>query len=244
MNSGVLVAAGRGTRMGSGTDKLFVEIGSLPVLAHSWRRLESCSSLDEVVVVVRPETRASVEQLAATLGVSKPWRTVIGGPERQDSVWNGLSAVDRNCELVAIHDAARPCTPPELFDRCLEAARRVGASVAAQRAIDTIKESDGGSRIARHLDRSKLWAVQTPQCFRFEIIRRALEWVRARGLSVTDDTAACELIGQPVELIESTTPNPKVTTASDVAWVELLLNQPSEARFPGAEPSLRARSAC
>jgi 2-C-methyl-D-erythritol 4-phosphate cytidylyltransferase len=99
----------------------------------------------------------------------------------------------------------------------------MGAAVAAQRATDTIKESDGGTRIARHLDRSRLWAVQTPQCFRVEVIRRALAAVKAAGAQVTDDTAACELIGQPVELVESKLPNPKVTAPPDVPFVELLL---------------------
>ena len=107
---------------------------------------------------------------------------------------------------------------------CLDAARRTGASVAAQRAVDTIKESDGGTCIARHLDRSRLWTVQTPQCFRIEVIRRALEAVRASGGRVTDDTAACEAIGQPVELVEVALPNPKVTSPSDLPLIELLLD--------------------
>ena len=126
---------------------------------------------------------------------------------------------------VAIQDGARPCTPPEVITRCLAAARASGAAVAAHRAVDTIKESDGGTHIARHLDRARLWAVQTPQCFQVSVIRRALEAVRITGRQVTDDTAACELIGQPVELVECALPNPKVTTPADLPFVELLLRQ-------------------
>ena len=148
-----------------------------------------------------------------------------GGAERQDSVWSGLAALDPRAGVVAIQDGARPCTPPAVIARCVAAARTHGAAVAAQRAVDTIKESDGGTRIARHLDRARLWTVQTPQCFRVEVIRRALEAVRVAGRQVTDDTAACELIGQPVELVDSALPNPKVTAPSDLPFIELLLRQ-------------------
>ena len=103
------------------------------------------------------------------------------------------------------------------------AARETGAAVAAQHVTDTIKESSDGKLIERTLDRSRLWAVQTPQTFRVEVIRRALGEVRRRGLLVTDDTAACELIGQPVRLVLSTQPNPKVTRPEDLPAIEALL---------------------
>jgi 2-C-methyl-D-erythritol 4-phosphate cytidylyltransferase len=95
--------------------------------------------------------------------------------------------------------------------------------VAAQRVSDTIKQSDDGQTITRHLDRSRLWAVQTPQAFRAEVIRKALAAVREKGLLVTDDTAACELIGQPVRLVDCTMPNPKVTVPADLHYIEMLL---------------------
>jgi 2-C-methyl-D-erythritol 4-phosphate cytidylyltransferase len=148
---------------------------------------------------------------------------VAGGKERQDSVWNGLEAVASGTELVAIQDAARPCTSEELIAATVEAAREGGAAAAAQAVTDTIKESADGKLVERTLDRTRLWAVQTPQCFRVEIIRRALAEVRQRGLLVTDDTAACELIGQPVRLVVSAQPNPKVTRPEDLAYVEWLL---------------------
>jgi 2-C-methyl-D-erythritol 4-phosphate cytidylyltransferase len=95
--------------------------------------------------------------------------------------------------------------------------------VAAQRVTDTIKESDAGMLVARNVDRARLWSVQTPQTFKVDVVRRALAEVRKRGLQVTDDTAACELIGQPVKLIESSAPNPKVTVPADLEYVGLLL---------------------
>jgi 2-C-methyl-D-erythritol 4-phosphate cytidylyltransferase len=154
---------------------------------------------------------------------SKPFRLVAGGAERQDSVWNGLLHLAAGTEIVAIQDAARPCTSEALIEATIAAAREVGAAVAAQAVSDTIKQSEDGRFIARHLDRSRLWAVQTPQTFRVEVIRRALAQVRERKLLVTDDTAACELIGQAVLLVCRPEPNPKVTRPEDVAGVERLL---------------------
>lgn len=223
MTSALIVAAGRGTRMGPNVDKLFLEVGGAPVVAHTWRNFDVHPGIDELVLVVRAGMEESFRELAADQGFQRPFRLVTGGAERQDSVWNGLSALTNDTEVVAIQDGARPCTSPELIARCLDSARRTGAAVAALRATDTIKESDGGTTIARHLDRSRLWTVQTPQCFRVEVIRKALEAVRAAGRQVTDDTAACDLVGQPVELVEGLGPNPKVTTRSDLPWVELLL---------------------
>jgi 2-C-methyl-D-erythritol 4-phosphate cytidylyltransferase len=223
MTTAIIVAAGRGTRMGPDVDKLFLPVAGAPVVAHTWRRFEGSPEVDQLVLVVRAGMEGAFRELAAEHGFRKPFQLVAGGAERQDSVWNGLAALPESAELVAIQDGARPCTPLPLVARTLAAARRVGAAVAAQRATDTMKESDGGTRIQRHLDRARLWAVQTPQCFRVEVIRRALEAVRQSGRQVTDDTAACELIGQPVELVESSEPNPKVTTRGDLPWVELLL---------------------
>jgi 2-C-methyl-D-erythritol 4-phosphate cytidylyltransferase len=125
--------------------------------------------------------------------------------------------------MVAIQDAARPCTTADLIEATIRAARQSGAAVAAQPVADTLKQSEDGQTIARTVDRSKLWSVQTPQTFRVEVIRRAITAARAQGLKLTDDTAACELIGQPVQLVRSASPNPKVTVPGDLPFVESLL---------------------
>lgn len=223
MTTAIIVAGGRGTRMGPNIDKLFLEVAGAPVVVHSWRRIDAAPCIDEVVLVVRDGMQGAFEELARTFEPTKPWRVVAGGKERQDSVWNGLQAVGTAAEIVAIHDAARPCVTAELIAATVTAARDCGAAVAAQRVTDTIKASADGANISEHLDRSKLWAVQTPQTFRTEVIRRALSAVRQRGLMVTDDTAACELIGQPVRLVENAQPNPKVTVPGDLPLLELLL---------------------
>ncbi|HSY75104.1 MAG TPA: IspD/TarI family cytidylyltransferase, partial [Dongiaceae bacterium] len=162
-------------------------------------------------------------ELAKKFHFQKSFGIVVGGAERQDSVWNGLEALSPKTQIVAIHDAARPCATEELIAATINSARETGAAVAAQQITDTIKESDDGKNILRTLDRSKLWSVQTPQTFRVEIIRRAISAARAKKLIFTDDTAACELIGQPVQLVPSATPNPKVTVPGDLPFIESLL---------------------
>jgi 2-C-methyl-D-erythritol 4-phosphate cytidylyltransferase len=225
MNSAIIVAAGKGTRMGAGVDKLFLELNGCPVVAHTWRRFERAPGIAEIIMVVREGTEGAFAALAAQYGFRKPFRLVKGGRERQDSVWNGLAALDHSVEIVAIQDAARPCTGLDVIAATIEAAREHGAAVAAQPVTDTIKESADGQFIERNVDRSRLWAVQTPQTFRLEVIRRALSEVRRRGLTVTDDTAACELIGQKVKLVAGAAPNPKVTRPEDLKWVEALLRE-------------------
>jgi 2-C-methyl-D-erythritol 4-phosphate cytidylyltransferase len=223
MNAAILVAAGKGVRMGAGVDKLFLEVAGRPVVAHTWQRFNDVKCIAEIVLVVRDGMQKSFAELAARFHLTKPFRIVAGGAERQDSVWNGLEALPVTAEIVAIHDAARPCASDELIATTVQAAEETGAAVAAQPVTDTIKESADGRLIQHTLDRSKLWAVQTPQSFRVEVIRRALAEVRRRRLIFTDDTAACELIGQPVRLVSSIAPNPKVTVPGDLPFIEMLL---------------------
>ncbi len=223
MTSAIIVAAGQGTRMGPNVDKLFLEVAGRPVVAHTWQRFDGTPGIDEILLVVRNGMQSVFHELAQRFQFQKPFRIVVGGKERQDSVWNGLQALDLGCEIVAIHDGARPCTSAALILATIQAAREMGAAVAAQRVTDTIKESDGGTLIVRNVDRSRLWAVQTPQTFRVEVIRHALSVVREKNLVVTDDTAACELIGQAVKLVESLDANPKVTRPADLPYLELLL---------------------
>ena len=225
MNAAIIVAAGKGTRMGPGVDKLWLEVAGWPVVAHTWKQFNDATSIGEIIVVVREGMQAHFTELAARFEFNKSFRLVAGGAERQDSVWNGLAALSPATEIVAIQDAARPCTTVQLIDATIQAARETGAAVAAQPVADTIKETADGQTISRTVDRSKLWSVQTPQTFRAEVIRRAIAAARAQNLVLTDDTAACELIGQPVRLVKSMSPNPKVTVPADLPFIESLLRR-------------------
>lgn len=223
MISAIIVAAGKGTRMGANVDKLWLEVAGQPVVAHTWKKFNDAHCVDEIILVVRDGLQGEFNQLAVQNRFHKPFRVVVGGAERQDSVWNGLQALNPASEIVAIQDAARPCTTEELIAATVQAARETGAAVAAQPVTDTIKETRDGQTISRTVDRSKLWSVQTPQTFQVDVIRRAISMARAQDLVLTDDTAACELIGQAVRLVKANAPNPKVTVPADLPFVESLL---------------------
>ena len=221
----VIVAAGRGSRMGRG-DKLFMEVAGLPLVGHTWRRFDRFAGTAEIVIVTRGESRSLFENLAKRIAAAKPWRIVEGGAERQDSVWNGVNATDEASAVVAIQDGSRPCTPLGSLgqaSQAIEAAREMGAAVLTKRVSDTLKRGDGQAQILGTVDRENLWAVQTPQVFRREVILAALAKVRNEGLAITDDTAACEALGQAVKLIECDRPNPKATTPDDLPFIESLL---------------------
>jgi 2-C-methyl-D-erythritol 4-phosphate cytidylyltransferase len=223
MNVAIIVAGGRGSRMGR--DKLFLKVAGKPVVVHTWERLDESKLIDEIVIVVRAGMEKKFLALTKKFKFRKPLQIVTGGAERQDSVWNGLEAVPETAEIVVIHDAARPCVGAELIAATIKRAEETGAAVAAHPVTDTIKVSADGRLIQQTLDRSKLWAVETPQTFRLDVIRRAIAAARARRMVFTDDTAACELIGQPVRLVSSIAPNPKVTVPGDLPIVETLLRK-------------------
>ncbi len=223
MTSAIIVAAGKGTRMGANVDKLWLEVAGRPVIAHTWKKFNDSPSIAEIILVVRDGTQPHFSELAQKFNFQKTFRLVVGGAERQDSVWNGLAAVSAQTEIAVIQDAARPCTSEVLIAATIQAARETGAAVAAQPVTDTIKETADGKMILGTVDRSKLWSVQTPQTFRVEVIRRAISAARKKKLLLTDDTAACELIGQPVRLVKSESPNPKVTVPGDLPFIENLL---------------------
>ena len=174
-------------------------------------------------MVTRDDARPVLEDLAKRINAQKPWQLVAGGVERQDSVWNGVNATTAESEIIAIQDGARPCTPLAAIQLALVTAREMGAAVLARRLADTLKRGDGEGQIVGTVDRENLWAVQTPQVFRREIILAALVKVRDEGLSITDDTAACEALGQSVKLVECDQPNPKATTPADLPYIESLL---------------------
>jgi 2-C-methyl-D-erythritol 4-phosphate cytidylyltransferase len=223
MNVAILVAGGRGARMGR--DKLFLKVAGKPLAAHTWERFNNTKIIDEIIIVVRSGTEKKFSAMAKKFQFRKKFQIVVGGAERQDSVWNGLEAVPAKAQIVVIHDAARPCVDVELIATTVKRAEETGAAVAAHPVTDTIKESVDGRLIRATLDRSKLWAVETPQTFRVDVIRRAIAAARAKKMTFTDDTAACELIGQQVRLVSSVAPNPKVTVPGDLSIVETLLRK-------------------
>ena len=216
MVTAIMVAAGKSERMGTGTDKAFLNLGPKPVLAWSLLAFERCSDVDQVVLVVRKDQIMATKALVRMFGISKIRAVVSGGAKRQDSVMNGLKEVDSDTRIVVIHDGARPCVKPETITETVKLARRTGAAVVGCHIWDTVKVVEKGTTVARTEDRTKLWAVQTPQAFSASIIRRAYANVAAKKLDVTDDASAVELLGEPVKIFETNTPNLKITTVEDL----------------------------
>ncbi|GIW07040.1 MAG: 2-C-methyl-D-erythritol 4-phosphate cytidylyltransferase [Dehalococcoidia bacterium] len=210
----VIVGAGSGSRFGG--DKIFADLAGAPLLAHTVAAFEASPVIDGIVLVLRSETATRGEALAAERGWKKLRAVTVGGARRQDSVLAGVRRAE--ADWVLIHDAARPLVTPEIIERGLEAARETGAAIAALPVRDTIKRVEN-DRIIATVDRARLWAAQTPQVFRTELIELALESDR----DVTDDAAAVEALGVPVRVFLGSERNLKVTTAADLALAEAIL---------------------
>jgi 2-C-methyl-D-erythritol 4-phosphate cytidylyltransferase len=215
VRAAVIVAAGRGARMGE--DKVWLPLGGIPVVAHSIRAFASVATVSGVVVVVGRERLERATALLADMGIDGEVRE--GGERRQDSVLSGLSAVG-GAEVVAIHDGARPLVTAQLIEECFRAAEESGAAIAAVPVRDTVKRASEGGWIEETVDRTGLWAAQTPQAFRVELLRRALEAVQGE---VTDEAAALERLGHRVRIVQGEPSNIKLTTREDLALAELLL---------------------
>jgi 2-C-methyl-D-erythritol 4-phosphate cytidylyltransferase len=219
MVTGIVLAAGRSTRMGGGPNKQFIDLLGQPLIWYSLAAFEACAAVDTVVLVRRPDYAAQADQIARQF--KKVVAFADGGVERQNSVWNGLEKVTG--EIVAVHDGARPLVTPTLIEATVASARAHGTGIAATKVVDTIKEAEADRTVTRTVDRTKLWAVQTPQTARTDLLRQAYRRVLDKGLIVTDEAAAVELLGQPVHLVETPFLNLKITTPSDLAMAEALL---------------------
>jgi 2-C-methyl-D-erythritol 4-phosphate cytidylyltransferase len=218
MVTGIVLAAGRSTRMGGGPNKQFIELLGQPLVYYALAAFEQCRVVDEIIIVRRPDYAQQAEQIARQF--KKVVAFADGGVERQNSVWNGLEKATG--DIVAVHDGARPLVTPALIEATIESARQHGTGIAATKVVDTIKEATGNV-VERTVDRTKLWAVQTPQTVRTELLRQAYRQVLAKGIVVTDEAAAVEMLGHRVDLVETPFLNLKITTPSDLAMAEALL---------------------
>jgi len=215
----ILLAAGAGRRMaGSVPDKVLAPVGGRPVFAYSAAAFAASGVADLYVVVYRD--RSQMTELSAY--APTPALLVRGGRERQDSVRAALAALPGDIDYVFIHDCARPLIQPEQLIALHKIVRREQAVVLAHRVTDTIKEHRASGRL-RTIDRSKLWAMETPQVFSKALIDRAYAKVVAKKLIVTDDAAAVEVLGHPVALLENFQPNLKLTSPADLDHLEFLL---------------------
>lgn len=206
----VIVAAGSSQRMG-GIDKLFEDLCGKPLIAHTVSAFQTSSCIDQIVLVLNKRNLVQGRELAFD-NWPKVSEVCLGGRRRQDSVREGLKRLE-GCQWVVIHDGARPFVTIELIEKGLEAAQETGAAVAAVPVKDTIKRVDKDSLVQETPPRRLLWAVQTPQVFRFDIIQAA--YAKARG-DVTDDAMLVERLGVKVKVYPGSYDNIKITTREDL----------------------------
>ena len=219
--SAVVPAAGSSTRMG-GQDKLLLPLDGQPVLLHTLRALDMCPLITEIIVVTREELIVPISQLCRDGGLGKVRKVVVGGETRAHSVLAGLGELSPDAELAAIHDGARPLVSQTVLETVIRRASECGAAAPAVPVKDTVKRARD-SVVEATLDRSELFAVQTPQVFQTDLIKTALARALAEGAALTDDCGAVERLGIGVALTEGDYCNLKVTTPEDLAVAEALL---------------------
>ncbi len=218
----IVLAAGSGSRMGAGENKVFLPLGGVPALVRSVKAFANlCGAL---VLVVRPEEEQRARMLLDAYGLL-PAVTAFacGGERRQDSVRSGLAALSQEEAVVLVHDAARPLLTEEVITRVIASVREYGTGVAAVRVKDTIKRVNSGETVAETPDRETLRAVQTPQGFLKSILIKAHQRAEREGITATDDAALAEAMGVSVRLTEGSYDNMKITTPEDLAAAEAVL---------------------
>jgi 2-C-methyl-D-erythritol 4-phosphate cytidylyltransferase len=223
MVTAIVLAAGRSTRMGGGPNKQFIELLGKPLIYFSLAAFEQCPNIEAIILVRRPDYAQQADKIVREYGFKKVVAFADGGVERQNSVWNGLEKCDQATDITVVHDGARPLLTPALIESTIMSTQAHGTGIAATKVVDTIKEANEDKTVIRTVDRTKLWAVQTPQTVCFSLLREAYTNVFLKQMVVTDEAAAVESLGQKVHLVETPFLNLKVTTPSDLAMAEALL---------------------
>ena len=224
MNVAIVVAAGKGTRLGGDRPKQFLELGGVPVIIHTLRQFERSKQINEVITVLPAEDTAGFESLAQKCALTKAKRVFAGGATRAQSVRNGLNAITE-ADIVAVHDGVRPFVTPEEIDEVVVAAKQFGAAILTAPVADTIKRVEAG-RIVETISRAELRRAQTPQCFRFDILQRAFEQLdrlESAGVEITDESMLAERLGVSVVTVEGSARNIKITDEADLAIANRLL---------------------
>jgi 2-C-methyl-D-erythritol 4-phosphate cytidylyltransferase len=225
MNYKVIIpAAGQGKRMNAGKNKQFILLGKLPVIIHTLVVFELDSCCTEIILVTNEAEVDMFKELIAMHQISKVQHIVRGGEERQHSVYNGLLKVESCSELVLVHDGARPFITVDKIHELVKEASQSGAAILAVPVKDTIKKVTNG-KVDETVERSSLWAVQTPQAFRIQLLLDAYENASKMGLMGTDDASLIEQIDKPVKVVAGDYDNIKLTTPEDLIYGESILRK-------------------
>ena len=224
MNTAIIAAAGMGSRMASDRPKQFLLLAGTPIIFHTLKPFEQCDSIQEVIVVLPAEECAAFLALAGKHRLRKLSRVVPGGTSRADSVKRGLNAIrSASAGIVAVHDGVRPFVTVEEIDAVVAAADANGAAILVAPATDTIKQVSGDS-VLKTLERQELRRALTPQCFRYDLLRKAYEQADVNDPALTDESALVERIGARVTTVTGNASNIKITTPEDLLLAEALLN--------------------
>jgi 2-C-methyl-D-erythritol 4-phosphate cytidylyltransferase/2-C-methyl-D-erythritol 2,4-cyclodiphosphate synthase len=227
----ILLAAGCGKRMQAGENKVFLPLCGVPVLCRSVRAFQGLC--DTLVLVVKPEEEPKARELLTAHGLMNDISAIAyGGPERQDSVRNGLTVLSREESVVLVHDAARPLVTRDIIKRAIASVRAHGTGVAAVPVKDTIKQADWENKVVSTLDRAQLRAVQTPQGFLKSILLKAHRKAEETGILATDDAALAEAMGETVQLSDGSFENLKITTPEDMLMAEAVLKGRKGKEYP------------
>lgn len=220
----IIVGAGKGARFGEVRPKQFSYLCKKPIFCWTIERFEKCELIDKIILVIPPRMKEYVQKSILSYSDYKKIKaTVEGGKERGDSVFQGLQVVDRDTDIVLIHDGVRPLIFPELIERLIHQVEKYGAAILAVPMKETVKEVSRESAVAQTLDRKKLYSIQTPQGFKREIIWKAYQTASQSGQWASDDAALVEKIGKRVMIILGDEMNIKITTSLDLKLAEILL---------------------
>lgn len=217
MTSAIIVAAGSSKRMGF--NKLLAPLAGQPVLRRTLGAFQSCTVIDEIIVVASEALRMEIAVWQAD-GLDKIVKVIPGGAERHLSVHAGLLALHPACDIVAVHDGARPLISVNQICRCVEAAKTQNAVACARPMTETLKRCDSDGRITESIDRASAWIMETPQVFKRDLLVRAYDAVIRDRLLVTDEVSAVQHLGEPVFVIENAEPNPKITFPADIVLAQ------------------------
>jgi 2-C-methyl-D-erythritol 4-phosphate cytidylyltransferase len=218
----VIPAAGQGKRMKAGKNKLFIELSGIPIIVYTLRVFEEDPDCRGIILSINPAEKDYFSQLIAEYGLKKVKKLVMGGKERQQSVYNGLQHAGE--EIILVHDGARPFINLGQISELTTAASLHGGAVIAVPVKDTIKKASN-QKVVETVERSSLWAVQTPQAFRVSILKSAYEQAEAEAFLGTDDASLLERIDEQVVIIEGNYDNIKITTQEDLYFAEAILHK-------------------
>ena len=225
MNGVVIVAAGSGSRMKRDINKQFIKLDGKEIIAYTIEKFYKSEDIDDIVIVIKEsEEKYFIENIINKYGFDNI-KLAYGGKERQDSVYNGIKKLNRNCEIVLIHDGARPFVNEDIIKNSIKETKENNAVVVGVPVKDTIKVVDSDGNIVDTPNRSLLWSVQTPQSFKYEIITRAYEYAYSNDYYGTDDAMLVEHIGYNVKMIEGSYDNIKITTEEDLHFGIQILNK-------------------